>query len=102
MGTIYCIFCTCMYAGTAGETTVITDLTPGQTYTLRIVATTDDDRAKTSMRVRIPAHSGFCYVHTTNRGLQLMDDALLLEFGSAGPVTGYMCTLDRISEKNCK
>ena len=66
-----------------------------------MVATLDDDRAKTSIRVRIPAHSGFCYVHTTNRRLQLMDDGLLLEFGSAGPVTGYTCSLDRGPEENC-
>lgn len=99
--------CMCMshvlYAGQAGETTVITDLTPGQTYTLRLVAMTNDDRAKESMRVHIPAHSGFCYVHTINRGLQVMENStLLLEFGSAGPVTGYTCSLDRAPGESCE
>ena len=91
------------FAGTAGETTVITGLTPGETYILRLVATSEEDRARASISIHIPAHSGSCYVHFTNRGKQLMDNgAVLVDFGSTGPVTSYTCSLDRGPEESCE
>lgn len=85
-----------LLAGTAEETTIIRDLTPGENYTVQLVATRNGDCDIMPIRVHIPAHFGSCYVHFINKGLQLLENgALWLHFSSVGPVSGYMCGLDR-------
>ena len=53
--------------------------------------------------IHIPTHNGSCYVHTINRGLQLMDNGnVLVNFASVGPAIGYTCSVDRGPEESCK
>ena len=101
MHTLYTI--TLLNAGSSGELTVIKGLTPGETYVLRLIATTSSDRATSRVSITIPALSGSCYVHFTNKGLELMGSGeVLVSFGSVGPVTEYTCSLNRRPGEKCK
>ena len=101
MHTLYIIIL--FNAGSAGKLTVIKALTPGETYVLRLMATTSNDQVISRVSITIPAHSGSCYVHFTNKGLDLMGSGeVLVNFGSVGPVTEYTCSLNRGSEEKCK
>ena len=101
MHTLYTI--TILNAGSPGEPTVIKGLTPGETYILRLMAITSSDRVTSRVSITVPAHSGSCYVHFTNKGLELMGSGeVLVSFGSVGPVTEYTCSLNKGSGEKCK
>ena len=90
------------YAALPGKSTIFKGLTPGETYILRLMATTCSDRAISRVSFTIPAHFGSCYVHFTNKGLELMGSGeVLVNFGSVGPVTEYTCSLNRRLPQKC-
>ena len=77
-------------------------LTPGRSYIVRVMATVGSRSDSQSVRVTIPSTPEACTVNFINKGITVIDGTATVEFGGAGPVTGFTCNLNRLGSFTCK